>query len=239
MNSAFLFSLLAMSSTALALGAASLRPGFSGRHASVLGSVAAGMLIVVCFLHLLPEALEAENGSSALLLVGFAGGALLTYALQKLWSGGADHAGYEVISVLTAIGIHSLIDGMIYSVTFATEYWAGVYAASGLILHEFPEAIVTYAILRRSGSGNLRSCLIAFLVAGITTPLGVILADPVVASSGSDSLSNLFALSVGLLIYIATGPLMAPLREAGSGRHVMAFMTGLLAAVLLSSVSLI
>ena len=238
MNSAFLFSLLAMSATALALGVAALRPGFSGRHASLLGSAAAGMLIVVCFLHLLPEDFEAEIESSVLVLVGFVGGALLTYALQKLWSDKADSSGFEVVSVLTAIGIHSLIDGMIYSVTFATEHSAGVYAASGLILHEFPEAIVTYAILRRSGFGNLRSCVTAFLVAGITTPLGVLLADPIVSFGGSDSLSNMFALSVGLLIYIATGPLTAPLRETSSGRHVFAFMLGIFAAVLLSSVPL-
>lgn len=41
------------------------------------------------------------------------------------------------------IGLHSFIDGVIYSVTFNVEGFTGMLSALGIILHEFTEDIIT------------------------------------------------------------------------------------------------
>jgi len=44
---------------------------------------------------------------------------------------------------MIGIGFHSLVDGAIYAVTFSVNWATGTIAATGMVLHEFPEGIVT------------------------------------------------------------------------------------------------
>ena len=122
----------------------------------------------------------------------------------------------EAITPILAIAMHSFIDGIVYSVTFAASFSAGVFAALGLIMHEFPEGVIAFAILRRHGVSNRRSFLWAFLAAAATTPLGVIVSGPFMYGLGGETIGALFALSAGLLLYVATGPLMKPLKDRKS-----------------------
>ena len=120
---------------------------------------------------------------------------------------------------------------MIYSVTFAASFVSGVYAALGLILHEFPEGVIAFAILRRNGFRNRSAFLIAFGAAAATTPIGALLASPVMIHLGEAAIGQLYALSAGLLLYVATGPLMAPLREEAPSRGLPALAAGVAVAV--------
>jgi hypothetical protein len=52
---------------------------------------------------------------------------------------------------MVGIGVHSLIDRIIYSVTFSVGTVTGVASAIGMVLHEFPEGIFTYVLLRKGG----------------------------------------------------------------------------------------
>jgi hypothetical protein len=56
--------------------------------------------------------------------------------------------------------------------TFATSLLAGLTTIRGMVRHEFPEAIVIYALLLRSAFGDCRSATLAFVIATLTTPLG-------------------------------------------------------------------
>jgi zinc transporter ZupT len=40
---------------------------------------------------------------------------------------------------MLGIGLHSFIDGFIYSITFSVSIFTGALAATGMVLHEFPE----------------------------------------------------------------------------------------------------
>ena len=48
---------------------------------------------------------------------------------------------------MLGIGFHSFIDGVVYSITFSVGMFTGVMTAIGMVLHEFPEGIVTYVLL--------------------------------------------------------------------------------------------
>jgi zinc transporter ZupT len=43
-----------------------------------------------------------------------------------------------------------------------------------MILHEFPEGIVTFVLLERGGFSRGKSAWYAFLAAGLSTPLGTL-----------------------------------------------------------------
>ena len=45
----------------------------------------------------------------------------------------------------------SFIDGIVYTVTFSVSALTGVLVSIGMVLHEFPEGIFTYVLLRKGG----------------------------------------------------------------------------------------
>lgn len=227
-----LFGLIAACMTTLGLLAVSLRDTWSLRNANLFGLAAAGMLCSMIFLHILPEAFALTQSASIWLAAGFFGGLVLNNAIQMVLPQNT-RAGLprDAITPILAIAVHSFFDGIIYAVTFAASYASGVYAALSLILHEFPEGVVAYAILRRYGVGSRQAFVYAFLAAAITTPLGVVVAGPFLHELGQVTIGSLFALSAGLLLYVATGPLLAPLKEMPAGRGLLAVLSGAVLAI--------
>ncbi len=228
------FGLIAASVTTLGLLAVAWRSDWSLRHADLFGLAAAGLLTAMAFLHIVPEALLLSNTAPMWLAIGFFAGLFLHHALKSALPERAESGlPREAITPILAIAAHSFIDGLIYSVTFAASFSAGVFTALGLILHEFPEGIIAFAILRRHGVSNWMSFFWAFLASAATTPFGVLVSSPVVYGLGEDILGGLFALSAGLILFVATGPLMAPLRDIKPGRGLAALSAGVAIALML------
>lgn len=233
------FGLIAAFVTTLGLLAISLRGDWSERYSGLFGLAAAGMLTTVAFLHILPEAFALASNAPVWLSIGFFGGLLMRFGVQSIFpETNAPKRPAEAITPLLAIAVHSFIDGVVYAVTFAASFTSGVYASIGLILHEFPEGVIAFAILRRFGLSNKMSFTWAFLAAAATTPLGVVVSGPFMHSLGSDAIGSLFALSGGLLIYVATGPLMSPLKDTPPVRGLLALSTGIGLAVILAMIPL-
>ncbi len=228
------FGLIAAFVTTLGLLAVALRGDWSLRYANLFGLAAAGMLSAMAFLHIVPEAFALSEDAPIWLAVGFFGGLVMHFLIRTIFPEKEDSTlPSEAITPILAIACHSFIDGVVYSVTFAASFSAGVFAAVGLILHEFPEGVIAFAILRRHGVSNRSAFVWAFLAAAATTPLGVFVSGPFMFGLGEQALGGLFALSAGLLLFVATGPLMAPLKEVAPARGLLSLSAGVAIAVLL------
>lgn len=228
------FGLIAAFCTTVGLIFVAQRAPWTERNASVFGLAAAGMLTTLAFLHIVPEAFSLSTMAPVWLAVGFFGGLLLNNLVRVIFpeKDGKVHR-HEALTPIIAISIHSFIDGVIYAVTFAASFSSGVYAALGLTLHEFPEGVIAFAILRRYGVPNVTAFWFAFLAAAATTPLGVIVAGPFMYGLDMQAIGSLFAVSAGLLLFVATGPLMSPLKEMTPVKGVGAVGLGAVAAILL------
>ena len=220
------FGMLAALVTTLGLAAVAWRSEWSARQSGLFALSAGGMLITISLLHIVPEAMAALPDAGRFVLGGFFGGLLLSFAMRSFFP---EHAGYSralAFTPLLAVAIHSFFDGVIYSVSFAASFQSGVYAALGLILHEFAEGIIAFAILSRHGFKVKEALLWAFLAAGATTPLGALVSGLFVTSLGPETIAGLYAVSAGLLIYVATGPMMQPLTEVSPARGLGALSAG-------------
>jgi len=227
-----LFGLLAALVTAAGLVAVALRSDWTARHSSLFSLAAGGMLIALSLLHILPEAIVMNVNAPRFVLGGFLAGLLLTFGVRTLFperEGGRT----EALTPLLAVALHSFLDGVIYSVSFAASFEAGVYASTSLIMHEFAEGVIAFVILTRHGFRVREALIWAFLAAGATTPLGALVSGLFVSGLGPDVIAALYAISAGLLIYVATGPLMAPLREVSPARSIGAIGAGIAIAFLL------
>ncbi len=233
------FGMIAACMAMLGLLAVRLKDSWSLRNAHLFGLAAAGMLCSLIFLHILPEALAMSQIGPVWLASGFFGGLFLSHAIQMVVREG--HEGSlpgEAITPVLAIAIHSFVDGIIYAVTFTASVSSGVFAALSLILHEFPEAVICYAILRRFGVPARASFLYTFLAAALTTPLGVLAAGPFVNGLGQAGIGTLFALSAGLLLFVATGPLLSPLKDVAPVKGLLAVMSGVALALVIMNLPL-
>lgn len=228
------FGLIAAFVTTLGLLAVALRSDWSLRYADLFGLAAAGLLTAIAFLHIVPEAFALTSNAPYWLAAGFFAGVLVHYSIKAAFpEREASQLPSEAITPILAIAIHSFIDGVIYAVTFAASFSSGVFTALGLILHEFPEGVIAFAILRRHGISNRWSFIWAFSAAAATTPLGVLVSGPVMFGLGEAVLGSLFALSAGLLLFVATGPLMAPLKDMKPAKGLAALSVGVAIAIAL------
>ncbi|MEE4299876.1 MAG: ZIP family metal transporter [Pseudomonadales bacterium] len=198
---------------------------------------AAGVLVSASFLHMIPRAMAMTTLAPAYLLGGFLGLLLSNHFLTAFVcqrGTGAKDAALGLVPLL-GIGLHSLLDGVVYSVAFEVSVLTGVLATLGMVLHEFPEGIVIYVLLLRSGFAEGRAALWSFLAAALSTPVGMLLSWPFVRSLDAPVLGALLAVSAGALVYVGATHLLPRAEQAGRRHSLLAVAGGVLVACIIVS----
>ena len=204
---------------------------WANRNGVYFMSFAAGVLISVSFVHVAPRSFEMNDRAPIFLLLGFLGLYLSNRFLKTFVCHKRETRDLAVgIIPMLGIGFHSFLDGLIYSVTFNVSIFTGIVAAVGMVLHEFPEGIVTYVLLDRSGFGKRRSTIYAFLAAGLTTPLGIVVSYPFISRIEPSTLGLLLALSAGALIYVGASHLLPAVERENRRYTLIALATGIMVA---------
>jgi zinc and cadmium transporter len=229
-----LASLLACGVTTAGIAVISRHEQWSKEHSAYLMCFAAGVLISVSFMHIIPKSFQMNGNGPVFLLVGFLAIHLINRFLNLYvcHEGERTNYGAGIVPIL-AIGFHSLIDGVIYSVTFEVSMWTGILATIGMVLHEFPEGIVTFVLLERGGFGRRRAALFAFLAAALSTPLGALLSFPLVGIITRSELGILLALSAGALVYVGASHLLPQVERENKRYSLLALAAGVLIAAII------
>lgn len=197
-------------------------------------SFAAGVLISVSFMHIIPKSFEMSSYAPIFLLVGFLSLHLLNRFLDAYVCSKGKNKNYA-FGIIPALGIgfHSFLDGVIYSVTFSVSIFTGVLVAVGMVLHEFPEGIVTFLLLIKSGFNKRKSSAYAFLAAAITTPLGALISWPFISRLSQPVLGILLSLSAGALIYVGATHLLPKVEEESKKYTLLALAVGIVVAIII------
>lgn len=205
------------------------------RNTTYFMSFAAGVLISASFLHIVPNSLAMNPQASVWLLVGFFGLHLFNRFLTAfVCERDPDRKEYAIgIVPMLGIGFHSFIDGFIYSIAFTVSILTGYLATLGMVLHEFPEGIITYLLLVRGGLGERKAMVLAFLAAAATTPLGMLLSYPLISAINRETLGALLSLSAGALIYVGATHLLPKAEQEHRKFSLVALAGGVLVAVII------
>lgn len=159
-----LFIALALSADAAAgLAGGLLSERWLKRHLGPLVGFAAGALVCAAFLDILPEA-SAKLGTAA-----FAW-ALGAFALSAMLEWRLDHHGGEAVrpvklmplSLLASDALHNTGDGAAVAAAFLASPRAGFAAAAAVVIHELPQEVGDYALLRASGWSRGKALLALF-----------------------------------------------------------------------------
>ena len=229
---AFAASLLAACVTTAGIYVVRYVEAWGKRNTTYFACFAAGVLVSVSFLHIVPTAFAMTPHAPAYLLAGylfmhFSNRFITAYVCDRPTT--ADYA-IGLVPML-GIGLHSFIDGVIYSVTFAVSIFTGTLAAIGMVLHEFPEGIVTFLLLVRGGLKERTALVLAFIAAALTTPLGMLVSYPIVSRITGEILGALLALSAGALVYVGATHLLPRAEREPRRFSVVALVGGIAVAL--------
>lgn len=208
--------------------------GLGRKYSIYFVCFAAGILIAVSFLHIVPKSLEMNAAASAYLLIGFVVLHLFNrFITAFVCEKDADApAGIGWMAVI-GIGFHSFVDGLVYTVTFSVSIFTGVLAAAGMVLHEFPEGIITYMLLIRGGFSRNKATLLAFAAAALSTPMGTLTSYPVIHQLDRPILGALLALSAGSLVYVGATHLLPQAEKEQGIFSLLSLAAGILIAVII------
>ena len=185
---------------------------------------AAGVLIASPLIMAFPQAVQKNSNAGLAALVGF----LFMFLSNKYIKLKTQQKELAFgITALEGIGIHSLIDGVIYSVTFSVSIFTGVLTGIGLVAHELAEGIIVFSVLLNSGIQKKKAVVFAFFVAGLTTPIGAFVAFPFVSRLKEENLGLFLGFVTGVLIYVSAAHLLPEASEYEKKHSVIAFLIGI------------
>jgi len=203
--------------------------------------LAAGVLLAIALLDLLPEAVEAiDTKAFSTVLVVFVCLFLVERFLFYLHHHGDPanheyyHHGTSVPLVIFGDTIHNFLDGVAIAVAFLTSPSLGLIVAFSAFLHETPHEIADFGILISKGRGRLAAFNINFLSALATFPgayLTYFYAQGLESTKGI-----LLAVAAGFFLYVALTDFLPEVQHSSRSstfRQALFLLAGILGIVVM------
>lgn len=212
---------------AIALVGGLLPDQFLTRHRPVMLGFAAGALLSVAVLDIVPEALDARG---AIVIPWLVAGMVALAALDYLFDAHGHHTHSVAYALLGSDAVHNFGDGVAIAAAFVHSTQLGVVTSIAVLVHELPEELADYAILRESRMAKRRSLLWLALVQ-LTAGLGA--AITLLGATIGNVHVIVLAIAGGTFIYIALVELMPDILRSGSRHDRLVALAGLVAGAAL------
>lgn len=213
----------------------------------VLVSWAAGVLLSVAFLDLMPESVEMgiEKGMEAHDLFKYMLYAILGFfVFERSFVWFHHHHEPDVKPPLSSMlifgdSVHNFIDGIVIGTAFLVSVPTGIMAALAVAAHEIPQEIADFVVLLRSGMTKVKVVMFNVVSALMTIvgSLGVMY----FAEIFENITPQLLAFAGGMFTYIACSDLIPELHHHKSKsvaiRQVVSFFAGVCITYLLVTIT--
>jgi zinc transporter ZupT len=191
---------------------------------------AAGVLISTPLIFTLPNAIKINSNAGIFALIGF----LFMFLSNQIIKNKTKEKSLAFgITAIEGIGIHSFIDGLIYTVTFSVSILIGFLSGIGLVMHEFAEGVITFSVLMKTKMKKKKAAIYSLIIAALTTPLGAFIGYPLIIRLNESFLGLALGFVCGVLIYVSAAHLLPEAREHEKKHSIWAFLAGVLLAVLI------
>jgi ZIP family zinc transporter/zinc and cadmium transporter len=210
------YALAAAAANLAGAAAVTWRAAWSMRALETIIALAAGFMVSVALLDMLPHAYAAGGSTAAFVaLGGFLAVHLTQHALAPHFHFGEEtHKVSEAVSVSALIGlmVHTTVDGVAIASASMASAQLGALVFLAIVLHKLPEGLAIASLFLAAGAGRRRAFLAAALL-GAATVLGA-LATPRIPWLATWGL----ALSAGVTLYVGASNLI-PEFQAKRGWH--------------------
>lgn len=206
---------------------------------------AAGSIIAVAFIHLLPESIEIAESTAIpieTIMYIILGSFFLFSLIEKIFAThhihDHNHGHGQHAHILGPIGagsmiLHSFLDGAAIGIAFQVDIAAGIIVALAVIVHDMTDGINTVVLMLKNNQPIKKT--IAFLITGALAPtLGILAASLITLPE--TYLAYLLAFFVGEFIYLGASTLIPEMREHPSKKLILLMALGILVVILLGHV---
>lgn len=202
---------------------------------------AAGSLVAVAFLDLLPESINLSLKIGAPIrdvMLTVVASFFLYSLIEKFVLTHHHHEKDSHEHIMGPIGagslvIHSFLDGAAIGAAFQVNASVGIIVALAVIFHDFTDGINTVTVMLKNKQKLKRS--IMFLVMDAVAPILGVLATTVIAIP-EHALSLLLAFFVGEFLYIGASTLLPETREVKSKLTILAMAAAMILIAILTSI---
>jgi ZIP family zinc transporter/zinc and cadmium transporter len=200
------------------------RKRWSRSAVETLVAVAAGFMLAVSLLDIVPESMEL-HGEAALVVVlaGYFLVHLTQHTLtQHFHFGEETHEVSRLVGQTALIGllVHTFVDGVAITSAFARSEDLGILVFTAIALHKLPEGLAVASICMAAGMGRTRS-LLAAAVLGLATILGGALTEPITVLREYG-----LPLSGGVTLYVAASNLVPEFQAKRGWKLPLFFLLG-------------
>ncbi|OGM29945.1 hypothetical protein A2630_03855 [Candidatus Woesebacteria bacterium RIFCSPHIGHO2_01_FULL_44_10] len=177
---------------------------------------AAGVLLSVSLLHLLPEATH-EMGDNAFVIVmaAFLGSFVFEHFVAHLHHHSErGRTSLKSAAPLVIFGdtVHNFIDGVAIASAFLVEPTFGLIVALATFLHETPHEIGDFGILVSAGWSRVRAFWTNFFSALATFP-GALVTLFLIGERGEAAVAPLLAISAGIFLYLGASDFLPEIHD--------------------------
>lgn len=219
-----IFAIAAAAANLVGALAVTSRTRWSVRALDGMLAFAAGFMISVGLLDLLPEALLQGGESAAIVALGAYVAVHLTQHVigTHFHFGEETHHVSEAVSLAALVGLllHTFVDGVAVASGFDVGGAVGALVFIAVILHKVPEGLAISSLFLAAGQGRRRA-LLAAAALGVATIAGVALTSRIAALRDHG-----LALSAGVTLYVGMSNLVPEFRARGGWRLSVAFLAG-------------
>lgn len=200
------------------------------RFSLFLISFAAGVLLGVAFLDLLPESLEMFGGDISLVTRYALLAIVIFFTIERfLWwyhhhrLESEEHPSEQTMNqnqaylLLSGDAIHNFVDGIVITAAFMSDINLGIAVAIGVIAHEVPQEIADFGVMISAGIKRSKVFLLNLGAASFT------LIGAMVAFSAQSFINgmvpDILAFALGIFIYIALSDLIPEIHHRSEHKY--------------------
>lgn len=188
------------------------------RRAGLIG-FAAGALLAATMLDILPAAIAARGPAALWWSTGsFVGVALAEWSLSgHVHRRGGTPATVPPITLLGSDALHNIADGMAIATAFLISVPLGVVTSLAVIVHEVPEEVGDYVLLRAAGVTKRRAL---FALTGVQATAAVGAIGTLIAAAQTTRLIGVtLSIAGGTFLFIAATDLLPEVLRCDVGRR--------------------
>lgn len=180
---------------------------------SYFSALAIGTLLGDAFIYLIPKATEISGWTTSTSVAALAGVLSMMVVEQFItWdevknSKQRSKRHHAAISNMFGFTAQSFVDGLVIASGYLVAVPIGIATTLAVVIHQIPQEISNFVILRRAGIGNKLANRINTL-AVLTAALGAIVAILLPEITKETSLTYVAPFTAGVFVYIALAQLM-------------------------------
>ncbi|MBT4849362.1 ZIP family metal transporter [Candidatus Parcubacteria bacterium] len=205
-------------------------------------SVAAGALLSVSLLDMLPEAIEAEIYDVHQIMMVVLVSIVFFFLLERVFHwhhchcedhGKPNTKDKKNLALINLVGdgIHNFVDGALIASAFLIDFHAGLMVTLAVVLHEIPQEISDFGVLLYAGLSKAKA-IFYNLVTALIAVLGALLFY-YFGSTLQNIIPLVLAFAAGNFIYLATADLIPELHHGENKKNIISHSIWLVVGVLL------